>query len=74
MGDRSVLGGPQGQAADEVPLQMKKTIRVGIAASRAPAAIRLLSVKNTPWRFFSAAVTGNLSPVGISTRAQKKSL
>ena len=40
----------------------------------APAAIRLLSVKNWPCRLLSADVIGRLSPVVIRTRAQKKSL
>ena len=40
----------------------------------APAASRLLSEKNWPCRLLSAEVIGRLSPVNISTRAQKKSL
>jgi hypothetical protein len=39
-----------------------------------PAASRLLSVKNSPRRLFSAEVIGRLSPVFISTSAQRKSL
>ena len=51
-----------------------KTISVGSAASIAPAAIRLLSVKKTPWRLFSADVIGRLSPDWISATAHRKSL
>ena len=38
------------------------------------AASRFWSVKNAPWRLFSADVIGRLSPVFIRTSAQKKSL
>ena len=52
---------------------MNTTI-VGIATSSAPAASRLLFVKNWPWRLLSADVIGRRSPLFISIRAQKKSL
>jgi hypothetical protein len=47
---------------------------VGRATRRAPAASRLLSVKNWPDRLFSADVIGNFEPVRRSRMPQKKSL
>src|SRR5512140_864699 len=52
----------------------KKTISVGIATRMEPAAIRLLFVKNSPWRLFRADVIGYFAPVFMRIRAQKKSL
>jgi hypothetical protein len=51
-----------------------KTTTVGIAVISAPAASRLLSVKNSPWRLFSAAVIGRFEPFWIRISAQRKSL
>ena len=48
--------------------------RVSTATISEPAATRLLSVKNWPRRLFSELVTGYLSPLCISTVAQKNSL
>jgi hypothetical protein len=61
-------------AADELLLQEEVDRTVGRATSREPAATRLLSVKNWPCRLLSDEVIGRLSPVTISTSAQKKSL
>src|SRR5216684_4927344 len=46
----------------------------GMHASSAPAAMRLLLTKNSPWRLFSALVIGRLSPDFNRIKAQKKSL
>ena len=52
----------------------KKTMSTGRATMIDPAATRLVSWKNCPRRLFSALVTGNFSPLDISTVAQKNSL
>src|SRR5260370_40314793 len=46
----------------------------GGGASNAPAAMRLLLTKNSPWMLLRALVIGRLSPVFRSISAQKKSL
>ena len=61
---RSALRRAEGQAADELLLERRRT-RSASAARRCnePAASRLLSVKNWPWRLLRAEVIGRLSPV-----------
>ncbi len=51
-----------------------KTMRVGSAATIAPAAKRLKSVTNSPCRRASAEVIGRFESDFIKTNAQKKSL
>src|SRR5258705_13921289 len=46
----------------------------GMHTSIAPAAIRLLFVKNSPDRLLRAVVIGRFAPVSMRNRAQKKSL
>src|SRR6266852_8245583 len=46
----------------------------GMHTSIAPAAIRLLFVKNSPCRLLKAEVIGRFEPVSMRNRAQKKSL